>query len=86
MIENNPNFVDAWFYKGNAFILLGNYEGALEAYDTAIKIDPKHYMWRNKGTVLLFLYKFVEAIEAFDVAIEINPQDDESWNNKGRDK
>ncbi len=38
--EIHPTYKNAYLLKGNAHFFIGSYEKAVEAYDTALKIDP----------------------------------------------
>ncbi|NQU98909.1 tetratricopeptide repeat protein, partial [Candidatus Woesearchaeota archaeon] len=61
----------------------GKLEEAIEAYDKAIKLDPKNdYAWNNKGVTLRKQGKLEEAIEAYNKAIKINSLDELYQQNK----
>ena len=52
-IKIDPNYVNAWYNKGNALGNLGKYNEAIECYDRSIKIDPNYAnAWYNKGNAL----------------------------------
>lgn len=42
VVKDNPRDADAWNYLGFANRKLGNKEKALEAYQKALAVDPKH--------------------------------------------
>jgi tetratricopeptide (TPR) repeat protein len=72
------------FYRGNAYSLSSNYEGAIQAYDAALEIKPDdHIALNNKGHALDALGRYEEAIQAYDAALEIKPDDPEALYNKG---
>ncbi|GAI03353.1 unnamed protein product, partial [marine sediment metagenome] len=63
---------------------LGRHEEELQAYEQAIKINPKYLdAWNNKGIVLGELGRHEEALQVFENAIKINPKYAEAWHNKG---
>lgn len=73
-----------WVDKSNAFLNQSNYEGAIQAYDTAIELDPNDVeAWNNKGNVLAVQGKYDDAFQAFDRAIKLKPDLAMAWYNKG---
>jgi len=61
-----------------------NYEEALNAYDEALNIDPRHFQSLfNKAVVLQMLGRVGDALICYDKALEINPNDAEIWGNRG---
>jgi Tfp pilus assembly protein PilF len=74
-----------WFDKGNDLYDQGNYEGAIQAFDRAIEIDPQNAEsgWYNKGNALNKLDKLDEAILAYNKAIKIEPLYADAWYNMG---
>ena len=49
-IEQDPNFTDAYIYRGYIILLASNYDLALKDYDKAISLDPANaYAYRNLG-------------------------------------
>ena len=62
----------------------GNYEGALQSFDKANKINPsKANAWFNKGLTFDKLNRYDEAIIAYDKAISIDSNNAATWNAKG---
>ena len=65
----------AWNNKGLALNSQGKYNESIEAYDEAIKLDPKYAnAWNNKGNALQNQGKYDESIEAYDEAIKLDPK------------
>ena len=59
---------------GFIYNMLGLYEEAIDAFDTAIEIDPQTAgYWYNKGLALKYLGMYDEALEAFEKAHELDP-------------
>lgn len=53
----------------------GDYEGALNAYNRALELDPQNaYLLNLKGYVLFKMKRFPEAIQALNGSIEANPR------------
>jgi len=73
-----------WYGKGATLILLGRYEEALRAIDTALDINPRNEVaWVNKGNALTKLGRHLDALRCFNAAIKVNPTFEVAWNNKG---
>ncbi len=73
-----------WYGKGATLVLLGRYEEALRAIDTALDINPQNEVaWVNKGNALTRLGRLIDALRCFNAAIKVNPHFEVAWNNKG---
>jgi hypothetical protein len=73
-----------WYGKGASLVLLGRYEEALRAIDTALDINPRSEVaWLNKGNALTKLGRVDEALRCFNAAIKVSPSYEVAWNNKG---
>jgi tetratricopeptide (TPR) repeat protein len=60
------------------------YDQALQYYDEALDIDPKHHQSLfNKAVVLQMLGRVGDALKCYDHALEVNPNDPEIWGNRG---
>ena len=63
---------------------LEKYLEALEAYSTALKIEPNYLdAYINKGSCFKQLQKYNEALEEFDNAIKIKKEYSNGYYNKG---
>ncbi len=83
-IELNPEYVDAYNNRGNAYDDLGEYQQAIEDYDKAIELnpeDPDAYI--NRGLSYNSLGKYQQATEDYDKAIELNPEDPDAYYSRG---
>ena len=69
---NNYN-ADDWYNKGNDLFEQGKYDSAIDAYDEAIRLDPKYlYAWGCKGCAQYNLRnrgEYDETIQEYDRAI-----------------
>jgi len=73
-----------WYGKGATLILLGRYDEALRAIDTALDINPHNEVaWLNKGNAFTKLGRLIDALRCFNAAIKVNPAYEVAWNNKG---
>lgn len=71
--EDNKT-VDEWLQLGRRKLMQMNYEGALEAFGEALKMDPQNtWALNNKGSVYLQLQQMDKALENFEMALEVDP-------------
>ena len=72
------------YYRGNANILLGDFQSAIQDFDQAIQINPQfEWAYNTRGIAYGFLGEYQRAIQDFDQAIQINPQYEWAYNNRG---
>jgi tetratricopeptide (TPR) repeat protein len=83
-IKLNPNYAEAWYYKGLG--LYGrNDDEPKKAFDEAFRLDPNNAeMWFNYGTFLNSYYDSEEAAKAFDEVIRLDPNNASAWDGKGQ--
>jgi tetratricopeptide (TPR) repeat protein len=63
-----------WVGKGDALNKMGNFSGAIMAYDKALEIDPNYVnAWDGKGWSLNELGNYTQAIVYLDKALKIDP-------------
>ncbi|WP_445475187.1 tetratricopeptide repeat protein [Methanococcoides methylutens] len=56
----------------------------IEAYVTALQLDPKDAMaWAYKGNTYSYMKAYEDAIIAYEKALQIAPEDELAWINKG---
>ncbi len=73
-----------WYGKGATLVLLGRYDEALRAIDTALDLNPHNEVaWLNKGNALMKLGRHLDALRCFNAALKVNPRYEVAWNNKG---
>lgn len=71
--------------RGNALVLLGQPNEALDSYNTALEIDSSCISaWIGKGRLLTSLGRFEEAIFCFDTALEMDQSSGAAWAGKGQ--
>lgn len=74
-IRENPNTALLYIYKGDALKGLERNDEALEAYRTAIILDPNDGLARSDYAALLYqMGDFVNALNASDAAIFMDPR------------
>lgn len=74
----------AYSNRGIAYSSLGEYGRAIEDYDEALRIDPKHRnAYNNRGVSYDNLGDYHQAIKNFDEALRIDPGYAVVYNNRG---
>ncbi len=82
--RGTPGAEVPWYGKGASLILLGRYDEALKAIDTALDMNPRNEVaWLNKGNALTKMGRLVDALRCFNAALKVNPRYEVAWNNKG---
>ena len=71
------------YNEGNKLTKAGNYLGAIEKYDAAIKLVKDYRVFYQKGVTLKKLNKYDEAEQAFTKCAEANPKFDLAYNGLG---
>jgi tetratricopeptide (TPR) repeat protein len=86
-IELNPNYANAYSFRGNAKSRLGDNLGAISDHDRAIKIDGNNSInYYNRGIAKYKAGDKQGAIEDFDRAIAIDPEYAAAYYNRGTNK
>jgi cytochrome c-type biogenesis protein CcmH/NrfG len=63
-----------WMEQGDSRLQQEHYEEALDAFEHALQLDPKHALaWGKKAEALAFLHRVPEALAAYDQAVRLNP-------------
>jgi tetratricopeptide (TPR) repeat protein len=78
------NDATGWFEQGNAFVKNKSYNGAIQAYDKAITLEPVYYeAWNGKADALNRNKQFFAALEASDRVLALKPDYVPGWINRG---
>ncbi len=80
--EMSPEAAKA-YNEGNKMLKAGNYSGAVEEYNTALKSSDDYRIHYQKGVALKKLRKYDEAITAYEAALKSNPDFGASYNGLG---
>jgi tetratricopeptide (TPR) repeat protein len=76
--------VDAFKKRGVTYTKLKQFEKAVQDFDQAIKLNPKHTnAFNNRGVAYTGLKQFEKAVQDFDQAIKLNPKHANAFNNRG---
>ncbi len=92
-IELNPDYVDAYYFRGLVYITEEDYDKAIADYTKAIELDPNNNseIAKATGASAYFLragayyenYDYDAAIADFDKAIEMNPGHSDAYYLRG---
>ncbi|TMC22512.1 MAG: tetratricopeptide repeat protein [Chloroflexi bacterium] len=70
--------------EGDQYLKQQQYSQALQAYEEALRIDPRNfYAWNGKGTALYNQGNYRKALEAYQRATEIDPDSAVVWVSAG---
>ncbi len=73
---DSENTADYWFKQGLECGRQGNTDGAIEAYQKAVDLDPNHFRaWFNMGIRYGKIPKNVKAKECFEKAVALKKED-----------
>jgi tetratricopeptide (TPR) repeat protein len=74
LAPNSSYSIDAANYMANAYLALGDTEGAIKAYETAIRLNPfRDDIYNSLGKLYFAEERYKEAAEAFVKAVEFWP-------------
>ena len=82
--DTNPGFSMLWFLRGGFHKEFYQLESALDSYDIALELDPKHIpSLVNSGAILRQLLRHSEAHQRFERILEIDPNNLQALSNYG---
>lgn len=73
----------AFYDLGNARMQLGDFQGAREAFEKDLAIEPDPDAYRALGSLLMIQGQYRQAEESDKKSIELRPDDYEVWGNLG---
>ena len=74
----------AFYKRANAYYEKGEYDRAIEDYDQAIRLNPKHPdAFSNRGVAYARKGDYDRAIENYNEAIRLNPKHPDAFSNRG---
>lgn len=80
-INADPTSARAWDLLGAAYAAMGQAHAALEAYDHALRIDPRFGLaLLHRGQILIRLGQTQAAVEAFEAILALPPEEVETGN------
>ena len=79
--EFTPDNPGAFNNLGSAYLHVGDFDRAAEAFSRSLVLEPRRASYSNSGTVLYYRGRYREAVEMFRKAIELAPADHRLWGN-----
>ncbi len=74
LIQDFPDFAEAWNRRATLRYLRNQFEGGLTDCREAIRLEPNHFgAWHGMGLCLVALRDYIRAAQAFKRALEIQP-------------
>ena len=86
-IKVNPDYEDAYYARGWAYISLGIYQFAINDFDSLIRINPDYAdAYYARGFAYDDLGNYQQAIDDYSSAIKINPNNAKAYLFRGTAK
>jgi tetratricopeptide (TPR) repeat protein len=83
----SPEYQDAFAKRAFAFILMRDYQRAIEDYTKLIDLNPALISaYLSRGSAFNKLERWQEALQDFNKVIELDPSNSEAFNNRGWSK
>ena len=83
-IRLNPNFADAYLFRGVFYDKFGQYQLAIEDYNNAILLSPNYVdAFYNRGVSYAAIGQYQQAYDDYNKAISLNPNYDVAYNARG---
>ncbi len=76
-----PDSPHAFNNLGGAYLYLGEFDKAADAFTRSLELDPRRGSYSNLGTVQYYRGKYGEAAGWFRKAVELTPADNRLWGN-----
>ena len=71
--KTNESDIYIFYGKGENYYRLGQYQQALDSYDSVLEIQPHHeFSLLRKGEILVLMNEFTKAMQYFNQLIELN--------------
>ena len=84
-IKSNPEYVDAYYSRGNIYLKIDKFPEAIQDYNQAIALDPEYVdAYYSRGNIYLKIDKFPEAIENYNQAIALDPKHADAYYSRGK--
>jgi len=77
----NPDDPSALSNLGSAYLFMGNFEKAADAFARSLALEPRRASYSNTGIVHYYLGRYREAAEMYRKAIAFAPADHRLWGN-----
>ncbi|MBF0280010.1 MAG: tetratricopeptide repeat protein [SAR324 cluster bacterium] len=83
-LEIDPDFAEAYNFRGNLHAGSRQYKEAIHDYSKAISLIPDFALaFNNRGSALAHLGQYPEALKDYDTALQLNDRYPEAYYNRG---
>lgn len=83
-IKLQPNYADAYYHRGVAYISMGQHIYAVEDFNKVIKLQPNYAnAYNNRGFAHAGLQQYQRAIDDYSNAISLKPDHVSAFLNRG---
>jgi len=84
MLFSHDSRAEDWFAQGLSAFRSHHYEKAIEAFSTAIEMNPRHVeAYNNRGITWFNKGDYDAALRDYNQALELDPRCAEAYNNRG---
>ena len=84
LLNENPNYAEAWNNLGLSFSNLQHYKKAEQAFEKALAVEDSFAeAWNNLGSMRFGQGRLQEALACFERAIAVRPDYADAWLNRG---
>ena len=83
-LKLDPNYVSAYYSRGNVYYNLKDYDRAIAEYNQALKLDPNYVnAYNGRGNVYYDLKDYDRAIAEYNQALKLDPNYVSAYHNRG---
>ena len=77
LIENFPDYAEAWNRRATLHYLLGNYQESIGDIEKVLALEPRHFgAMEGLGLIFINLQEYDQAIKIYKEMLKILPHDD----------
>lgn len=82
--EHQSSQAETLYQQGCNYCERHDYHNALDAFNQAIRLNPKYAQaWNNRGNALSELKRQPEAFASYEQAVALHPSYHQAWHNRG---
>ena len=85
LIEEDPNFAEAWNKRATAHFMMGNFDLSMRDISKTLELEPRHFgALDGMGLIFIHLNQPEKAIDIYDKMLEIFPNSNSTKMKKDR--
>lgn len=82
-VKLSPNSVSAYYYRGEAYEMMGDTDHAIDDYSKTIALDPEFTdAYFGRGYIYIEIEDYNRAVADYDRVLELNPDSALAYNNR----